>query len=141
MSDALGAQVVSASRRGFKTFDVRVEGLPAALSVSADGPRATDLVLAGLVACSGRTFDQIAGRMRVEIGSVELTATAERSSDPPELFTRIRLDWDVVSPADPQRIVRALELTEKHCTVLNLLRASAEIEVRHRIRKEEARTA
>ena len=141
MSEAPGAQVVSATRRGFKTFDVSVEGLPAALSVSAGGPRATDLVLAGLLACSGRTFDQIASRMRLEIGSVDLTATAERSSEPPELFTRIRLDWDVVSTADPQRIIRARELTEKHCTVLNGLRASADIEVRHHIRKEEARTA
>ena len=140
MTEGAGPQVVSATRRGFKTFEIRVEDM-ASLTVSADGPRATDLVLAGLVACSGRTFDQIAARMRVEIVSAGLTATAERSSDPPEIFTKIRLDWDVVSTADPQKIVRALELTEKHCTVLNVLKASADIEVRHQIRQEEARPA
>lgn len=132
MADPGAAQVVSARRRGYKEFAIGVRGLPD-IQVTADGPRSTDLVLAGLVACSGRTFDQIVEKMRISVDSVELRATGERAPEPPEIFTRIRLDWRVSSPSDANQVRRALALAEKHCTVLNILRASAEIEVGYEV--------
>lgn len=132
MPDPATAQVVSARRRGYKDFAIGVRGLPD-LHVTADGPRSTDLLLAGLLACSGRTFDQIVEKMRIPVDSVELRATGERAPDPPEMFTKIRMEWKVSSPADPDKLRRALALTEKHCTVLNILKASAEIDVAYEL--------
>jgi uncharacterized OsmC-like protein len=89
---------------------------------------ATDLVLAGLAACSGRTFLAILGRMRLAVAHLELLIDAEQSVDPPELFTRVTIHWRIwLGHAPEERVRHALSLVPEYCTVTQILRRSAEV--------------
>ena len=100
------------------------------IEVNGDEPRSTDLVLAGLAACSARTLGIVLARMRIDVHDVNLKVSAERKEEPPRVFTRINMYWAVSSQTTPKaKILRALALAESHCTVFNILKAGTEIEV------------
>lgn len=126
---AAGAAGARATRRAPASYRIELDS-GGELEVSPAGPRSTDLVLAGLAACSGRTLDQVLARMRLEVAHVELAVRGERRPQPPEVFTSIRLSWRIApGAAPPDRVRRAVALAEKNCPVLAILRASAPVEV------------
>lgn len=127
----MGQQVTAKWLRGDKNLDVSLSD-ETALVVTADSPKATDLVLAGLVSCSARTLLTILGRMRVEIADLTVRATCEREEEPPKMFTRVDLYFDIwPGQTDVDRVHKALELSEKYCTVFNILKCATSIEVHH----------
>lgn len=97
------------------------------IPITSDSPKSTDLVLGGLLSCSGRTLLLILDRMRLKVAGLKVWATCEREVEPPKIFTRVDLFYEIdLGSAPADRVRRALELTEKHCTVLNILnRATA----------------
>lgn len=115
--------------QGAKTFAITLgQGEP--LTVAAEGPRSTDLLLAGLVACSGRSFCDILAKMRLQVAHIALAVEAEKEPDPPNAFTEVRVQWTVYCGAAPlAKVERALDLTEEYCTVLNILKKAAPVKV------------
>jgi len=121
---------VLATRRSPGSYRIEL-GSGGRIEVGTEGPRSVDLVLAGLAACSGRTLDQILRRMRLEVAGVELTVRGERRPEPPEILTRVELTWRIAAGSAPaHRVRRAIELCERHCPVLAMLRAATPVEVR-----------
>jgi uncharacterized OsmC-like protein len=128
--------VVEGIWRGGKSFHINLGG-GRALTVDADGPRSTDLLLAGLVACSGRSFCDILQKMRLLVRNVTLRVEADKEPDPPNTFTEIRVYWTVdCGAAPPDKVHRALDLTEQYCTVLNILKKAAPVKVTREFRAD-----
>ena len=103
------------------------------IALEGEEPKSTDLVLAGLAACSARSLEMVMRRMRVSCESVALSISARRAEQPPQVFTRIEMNWLLSSGEEHSKLRRALELAEKHCTVLNILRQSTPIHATLRI--------
>ncbi|HVB77791.1 MAG TPA: OsmC family protein [Candidatus Nitrosotalea sp.] len=100
------------------------------IELQREEPKSTDLVLAGLASCSARTLDLVMRRMRMKPPSIELSISAQRAPDPPQVFTRIDMLWRIQVPAaDEDRLRRGLELAESHCTVFNILKLATPIHV------------
>lgn len=116
--------VVSARRRAHKSYAIELQagGL---VEVDESGPRSTEIMLAGLAACSARTLDQVLARMRIEPAEVRLRVEAERAPEPPEVVTAIRMVWRLAAPGvGPDRLRHAVEVAERNCPVrLTLIRA------------------
>ncbi len=119
-------ETVEAQWRDGKRFDLTLS-TGDGLSLEGWQP-ATDLVLAGLAACSGRTFLAVLGRMRLAVAHLELLIDAERSVDPPELFTRVTVHWRIwLGDAPEERVRHALSLAREYCTVTQILLRSADV--------------
>lgn len=102
------------------------------MRVTEEQPKATDLVLAGLVACSARTLATVLGRMRIQVERIELVASAERAENVPRVFTSVVMDWTIHCGDMPRdRIMQAAALAEKYCPVYNMLLKAVPIEVRY----------
>lgn len=100
------------------------------LVIKENGPRPTDLLLAGLVGCSQGVFLEIAEKMRVNVKAIRIEAEAMRDTVPPKLFTKIFLTYHIeVDEALVSKVVKAVKLGEQYCTVFNIMKASADIEV------------
>ncbi|KLU63940.1 hypothetical protein DEAC_c41690 [Desulfosporosinus acididurans] len=98
--------------------------------IDENGPKATDLVLAGLVGCSSGVFTMLCEKMRVDIHGLKVTAEAERATEPPKLFTKISLIYHIdVDKNLENKVISAIKLSKKYCTVYNILDQSTEISV------------
>lgn len=122
--------MVDATWKGQKAYDIRL-GNGETVHVEADGPKSGDLVLAGLLACSGRTLSDILNRMRLDVEAIELSAEAEREEEPPNVFRLIRVSWTIRRGDAPfEKVRRAVDLAEKHCTILNTLMKAAPVDMK-----------
>lgn len=95
------------------------------------GPSPMKTFLAGLSACTASDIIDIAGKMRVAIGSFEITAEDTRREEPPRHYTKLRLTYRVlgVAEADRPKIERAVELShEKYCSALHSIRKDVPVE-------------
>jgi len=85
----------------------------------------------GLMGCMAIDVLMILQKGRVEVGTLEVIADADRNLEPPRYFKRICLTFvlgGVVSEARP-KVDRAIELSsEKYCSVLHSLRQDLEFE-------------
>lgn len=98
--------------------------------VDENGPKSTDLVLAGLVNCSTGVLLTVLNKMRVTIKGLEIETEAERATERPKIFTKINLIYRVeVDEGLETKVVNAVKLGEKYCTVYNVLRPGTNIEV------------
>jgi len=92
------------------------------------GMKASDLLL--LAAASYSTYDiaSILNKQREPLVSIETTCTGQQQVDPPFKFTRIHLHYVVKGKVNPERVARAIQLSEeKNCSVTNTLRGSVAI--------------
>jgi putative redox protein len=105
-------------------------GEPDAPSVVLDGrgaagPSPMTALLMSLAGCMAIDIVDIAQKMRVEIGTLEVTAEADRNKEPPRRFTRIVLRFNVtgVAESDRAKVQRAVDLSaETYCSVHHSLR-------------------
>lgn len=105
--------------------------LPSDLTVvSGEGnPRPVDMVLSALLACSGGTFVKVLSQMRLSVEGVRIAVDAERDAEPPRVFTSIRIRWQIWPGRTPEGRIRvALDLADKYCSILNLLRRACPVE-------------
>lgn len=99
-----------------------------------NAPKATDLVLAGLINCSTGVFQEILGKMRLKIKGLKMEVEAERDTEPPKLFTKISLIYHIDAEEGLEaKLIKAAKLGEKYCTVFNILKQSTNIEVSYYI--------
>lgn len=93
------------------------------------GPRPMELVLQGLISCSGMDVISILRKQRQDVVDVVVEAEAERAEDPPRVFTRIALTYRVIGRnLRPKAVERAVRLSaDTYCSVSKMLSATVEI--------------
>ena len=101
------------------------------------GPRPMELVLMGTGACSAVDVVLILRRGRQPIDDCVVDLEAERATEDPKVFTRIRFRYTVTGKGlDPAQVERAIRLSkEKYCSATAMLAKSAEITTEYEIRE------
>jgi uncharacterized OsmC-like protein len=97
-----------------------------------------DMLLQALLACAGVTLRSVATAMRLELGSVHLTATSSFDARGtlgldravPVGLQRVVITATVVTAADDAALQRLAELTERYCVVAQSLRELPEFVIR-----------
>ena len=87
-----------------------------------------ELVLIGLCGCTAYDVVNILRKKRESFTSLEVSAKAERASDPPSVYTEIKLLYRVGGKASPKAVEDAVRLSEeKYCSVAAMLAKTAKI--------------
>lgn len=94
---------------------------------SGNGPM--ELVLIGLCSCTATDVVSILRKKRESFTSVTVRAEAERASEVPKVYTRIKLTYTVGGDVSRKSVEDAVRLSkEKYCSVSQMLQSTAEIE-------------
>ncbi len=92
------------------------------------GLKPSDLLLLAAASCSAYDVAMILTKQREPLAGLEVRCTGEQQSDPPFAFTHIHLHYTVKGAVNPDRLERAIRLSEeKYCSVVNTLRPGVEI--------------
>src|SRR5271156_2089026 len=87
-----------------------------------------ELVLIGLCGCTGYDVASILQKKREPLASLEVRAEAERATDPPAVYTRIKLIYRVGGKVSRKAVEDAVRLSkEKYCSVSAMLQKTATI--------------
>ena len=88
-----------------------------------DGFRPMELILMGLIGCTGMDVISILKKKRQDITGFRVTAEADRADTYPMVFTHINLHYIVEGHnIDPKAVERAIELSEtRYCSVQAML--------------------
>jgi putative redox protein len=92
-------------------------------------PRPLETVLAGTGACSAYDVVLILQRGRHEVRGCQVKVSAERATEDPKVFTRIRMHFVVTGTGLPSAAVeRAVRLShEKYCSATAMLARTATV--------------
>ncbi len=96
---------------------------PAALAPAADAMSPSDLMLAALANCIAISMRMAAQQMELELGALDLSATATKATDLPNRFGRFDVIVRTSVAVDGGRSVELLRRTKDICTVSNTLGA------------------
>ena len=96
-----------------------------------------DMLLEALAACAGVTLSAVATALGIEItqgavyaeGDLDFRGTLGVAKEVPVGFQRIRLRFELKSPATDEQLATLVRLTERYCVVLQTLRNPSLIEV------------
>ena len=95
---------------------------------SGTAPSPMELIILGLIGCTGIDVSSILERMREPLRGLEVTATYERSESHPKVFTRIHLNYTLQGDLDEKKVQRAIDLSEsKYCSVSAMLHGTVDI--------------
>ena len=87
-----------------------------------------ELVLIGLCGCTGYDVVSILQKKREPLASLEVSAEAERATDPPKVYTQIKLLYRVGGKVSRKAVEDAVRLSkEKYCSVSAMLAKTAKI--------------
>src|SRR5580693_10288374 len=87
-----------------------------------------ELVLIGLCGCTGYDVVSILQKKREPLASLEVRAEAERATDSPSVYTKIRLIYRVGGKVTRKAVEDAVRLSkEKYCSVSAMLAKTAKI--------------
>lgn len=102
-----------------------------------DGSQACsgDMLLEALVACAGVTLKSVATAMDITVyegtvkaeGLLDFRGTLGVSREVPVGFKSINLTFDLDTDADPKKIEKLIELTERYCVIFQTLKNSPEL--------------
>ncbi|AEJ42981.1 OsmC family protein [Alicyclobacillus acidocaldarius] len=88
------------------------------------GNRPMELLLMGVVGCTGIDIAMIMEKMRVPLQGLEIEAVGERREEYPQAFTRIHLTYHMTGDVPPAKAWRAIRLSEqKYCSAIGSLKA------------------
>jgi putative redox protein len=93
-----------------------------------------ELVLIGLCGCTGYDVASILRKKREPFTSLEVRAEAQRSANPPSVYTEIKLIYRVGGNVSHKAVEDAVRLSEeKYCSVSAMLQKTAKIsfEIEH----------
>lgn len=94
----------------------------------AAGNSPTELVLIGLCGCTGYDVISILQKKREPFTSLEVRAEAERATEPPSVYTAIKLTYRVGGKVSRKAVEDAVRLSkEKYCSVSAMLEKTAKI--------------
>lgn len=87
-----------------------------------------ELVLIGLCGCTGYDVVSILKKKREPLASLEVSAQAQRATDPPSVYTEIKLTYRVGGKVSRKAVEDAVRLSkEKYCSVSAMLAKTAKI--------------
>lgn len=94
-----------------------------------------DMLLEALVACAGVTLNAVATAIEVDIkngtvtaeGDLDFKGTLGVSKEVPVGFTSIRLQFNVETEAEQDKIESLLKLTERYCVVYQTLKNGVDL--------------
>jgi putative redox protein len=87
-----------------------------------------ELVLIGLCGCTASDVVNILRKKREPFTSVEVHAQAERASEPPTVYTEIRLTYRIGGQVSKKAVEDAVRLSEeKYCSVAGMLNKTVKI--------------
>ena len=93
---------------------------------TAAGPM--ELVLMGLCACTATDVVSILHKKREPFTAIEVRAEAERATEPPTVYTDIKLIYTVSGQVSRKAVEDAVRLSqEKYCGVSAMLKSTAKI--------------
>jgi putative redox protein len=89
------------------------------------GNRPMELLLMGLVGCTGIDISMILERMRQPLSHMKIEAVGQRRDERPQSFTEIHLTYHLEGDLQPAKAWRAIHLSEeKYCSASASLNAS-----------------
>ncbi|MCL6444816.1 MAG: OsmC family protein [Alicyclobacillus sp.] len=89
------------------------------------GSRPMELLLMGLIGCTGIDVTMILERMRQPLAALRIEAEGERRTEMPQAFTEIHLTYHMEGDIQPAKAWRAIKLSEeKYCSASASFRAS-----------------
>jgi putative redox protein len=92
------------------------------------GSSPMELVLIGLCGCTASDVVTILKKKREPFTRLEVRATTERASEPPKVFTEIRLTYVVAGKVSKKGMEDAVRLSkEKYCSVSAMLQKTARV--------------
>ncbi len=91
-------------------------------------PTPMELVMLGLLGCTGVDVASILGKMKQPLEHFEVRATYERAEKHPRVYTRIHLVYELRGDLNPKKVQRAVDLSEStYCSVTAMLQETVEI--------------
>jgi putative redox protein len=102
------------------------------------GPSPMELLLIGLVGCTGHDVVGILQKKRQNVTGLEVTARAERADQPPRVYTAIEVEFVVRGRGMQLKAVEdAIRLSEeKYCSASAMLGTTASITMSYRVEDE-----
>lgn len=107
------------------------------------GLRPMELLLMSLGGCSGMDVVDILRKKKQQVTGYEINISGERREEHPCVFTKISIEHIVRGKnINPTAIKRAVELsTDKYCSIIGMLKSTAEIDATFRIEEDEPELA
>lgn len=126
---------VKANLRGNMAFEMNLNGHKLVTDASEEiggqnlGPRPKQLLLAGLIGCTGIDISMMLEKMRVKPEDFSIEVEAENSDTVPKVYKKIHLTFKFKGKNLPRKKVeRAVNLSqEKYCGVSAMLKKAAPI--------------
>jgi putative redox protein len=93
------------------------------------GPSPMEAVLMALCGCTSVDVVSILQKKRQQLRGLRVSATAQRAETPPQVFTHIKLTYEVRGKLSRKAVEDAVSLSKnKYCSVSKMLEKSAEVE-------------
>ena len=109
-----------------------------------DGSQAcsADMLMQALVACAGVTMKSVATAMGLELqqvkvigeGAWDARGTLGVDRTVPVGLTEVTLTFEIDSPAEPERLEKLVQLTERYCVIYQTLATPPRLTSRYRIK-------
>ena len=99
------------------------------MAPAANGMSPSDLMLAALANCIAISMRMAARQMTLELGTLEVSATATKATDLPNRFGRFELIVRSSLGIDAARVDELLRRTKDICTVSNTLGAEVTVQL------------
>lgn len=92
------------------------------------GVKPSDLLLMSVAACSAYDVVEILTKQRQPLEDIKVYCEGDQQPDPPYTFTRIHVRYEVRGEVDPDKLEKAIQLSEnKYCSVIATLKSGAPI--------------
>ncbi|HHW32004.1 MAG TPA: OsmC family protein [Clostridiaceae bacterium] len=126
---------VEANLKGNMAFEMNLDGhtlitdAPESIGGNDLGPRPKQLLLSGLIGCTGIDIMSILKKMKIELEGLTIEAEAENAEEHPKVYLNIHLTFRFKGKNLPRKnIEKAVSLSqEKYCGVAAMLRKAAPI--------------
>ncbi len=97
-------------------------------------PSPMELILLGVIGCTGVDVANILTRMKEPLAGLTVSAEFERADEYPRVYTKIHLVYRLRGPLNEKKVRRAIELSEtKYCSATVMVGKTAEITHEYRI--------
>ena len=118
--------------RTTRDHEIAMAGAPPEGDDDAANPR--EALLAALAGCSAMDVASILRKKRQQPTSYEVAVSAESASEPPRVFTAVRVEHRVTGQVEPEALRRSIELSAtRYCPVNAMLSRAVPIEHRYRL--------
>lgn len=102
------------------------------------GPGPMDLVLLGVLGCTGMDVISVLKKKRQDVKGLKIMARGEQAQTSPRYFTRIELEYVAYGDVEEEALRRSIELSEtKYCSVMATLNGKTQFSSQYRVAKEE----